>query len=410
MEHRPDELWQGGPWEQPIPVFPAPPKVVIPKPRRIPPHRRARRQVRSQRRSLFLFTAAILLICGLTAVCAVLFRDTASPMEPLPVPGTVEDAQTGRPAALPRAETGTGVTVPISPLSGPALTYAQVFERNQRSIVTIQVWDRTGSGQGTGIVLTEDGYLITNAHVVQNAQQVTVELHNRLRYSASLVGYDLMEDLAVLKINADGLVPAQFGDSALLRVGDQVSAIGNPLGYTMTMTPGIISAVDREVDMDGYSMFLLQTSAAINFGNSGGALLNDRGQVVGVTTVKIISADGSAEALGFAIPTERVKYVVDQLIAGEEIKTPMLGITVLEEAGSSLGLKVDQIEDWSDAGPQGLQVGDWIVAVDGIPVSTNRELARIKNLHRVGEYLLLEVLRSGERLEFSILLTEGSSG
>ncbi|MCI8870324.1 MAG: trypsin-like serine protease [Lawsonibacter sp.] len=408
MEYRPDELWQGGPWEQPAPVFPAPPQVVIPKPRPAAPPRRARRRGRSRRRSLFLFTAAVVLICGLTAVCAVLFRDTGVPMEQSPWtgPSAIEDAQTGLPAALPRAETGSGVTVPISPPSGPALTYTQVFERNQRSIVTVLARDRTGSGQGTGIVLTEDGYVITNAHVVQDAQMVTVELHNQVRYSASLVGYDLKEDLAVLKIEAEGLAPAQFGDSSLLRVGDQVSAIGNPLGYTMTMTPGIISAVDREVEMEGNRMYLLQTSAAINFGNSGGALLNDRGQVVGVTTVKIVSSDGSAEALGFAIPTERVKYVVDQLIAGEEIKTPRLGITLLQKPAGPPGLEVAEIEPWSDAAVQGLRIGDRIVAADGISVSTNRELARIKDLHRVGDRLLLEVLRDGETLEFSVLLTE----
>jgi S1-C subfamily serine protease len=232
-----------------------------------------------------------------------------------------------------------------------------------------------------------------------------VVLNDDTYYEASLVGISTEEDLAVLKIQAQDLVPAEFGDSTLLRVGDEVCALGNPLGYRMTLTAGIISAVDRKMEMDGSTMYLLQTSAAINFGNSGGALLNDRGQVVGVTAVKIVSDDGSAEALGFAIPTERVKYVVDQLIAGEEIRTPVLGITVENRSGVT-GVTVTEIQDWSDASAQGLQVGDVIVGVNGKTVSVFRDLQRVKDLQKVGDSLLLQVERNGQTLEISVRLED----
>ena len=213
------------------------------------------------------------------------------------------------------------------------------------------------------------------------------------------------EDIAVLKIDAQGLIPAEFGDSFAMRVGDQVSALGNPMGYRMTMTPGIISAVDRKMLVDGQTMYLLQTSAAINSGNSGGALFNDRGQVVGITVMKIVADNGSAEGLGFAIPTERVKYVVDHLIDGAEIKVPYLGITV-QPAPDADGLLVVDIQPDSDAFVKGIQAGDIILSANGSPVLTNRALQRIKELCRIGDTLKLEILRGEEQLEYSILLQD----
>lgn len=403
MEHNRDDLWQGGPWEQPAPVFVPPPPVHI------PPKRKKRKRA-SKGRKIATFFAVFVLI---NALAVGLFwwsdpfglrREDASED---PLQGSfVEPAQSPR-LELPQAETGTGVVVPIAPLPEQILTYAQVYEKNQQSIVTVHAMDRTGMGQGTGIVLTEDGYIITNAHVIQDAELAVVVLNNNLEYDASLVGYSEEEDLAVLKIQAKGLVPAEFGDSTLLRVGDEVSALGSPLGYRMTMTPGIISAINRQLEVEGSTMYLLQTSAAINFGNSGGALLNDRGQVVGVTTVKIISDDGSTEALGFAIPTERVKYVVDHLIAGEEILTPVLGITVQYDAVAG-GLKVLEIQPWSDAVVQGMAVGDVITAVNGQPILDSWDLERMKNLQNVGDTIHLIIARNGEALEMSVRLEDSA--
>jgi S1-C subfamily serine protease len=348
----------------------------------------------------------LVLICGLTGLAVWLGKGGISFAPPEDGDGypTVEQSSHTL-GALPQAATGSGVTVTISPQTEETLTYTQVYEKNQQSIVTIYVMDEEGMGQGAGIVLTQDGYIITNAHVVQDAQEAVVVLSNDISYPASLVGSSESEDLAVLKIEAQGLIPAEFGDSNLLRVGDSVSALGNPLGYSLTLTPGIVSALDRQVNVDGNTMYLLQTSAPINFGNSGGALLNDRGQVVGVTTVKIVTQDGSAEALGFAIPTERVKYVVDQLIAGEEIRTPVLGITAVDDPAVD-GLVVREIQPWSDAGDKGLQVGDVIVGANGNRVSVFRDLQRVKDLQKVGDELLLQVERDGQILEISVRLAD----
>lgn len=404
MEHNQNDLWQGGAWEQPASTFVPPPPVNI------PPKRKKRRNGASRRSKVAVFASVVLLICSLTVALAwwgdpLGLRREAGSQDSFP--GIVIEPAQGPKLELAQAETGTGVVVAISPLPEETLTYAQVYEKNLQSIVTVHAMDRTGIGQGTGIVLTEDGYIITNAHVIQGAELAEVVLSNNLEYDASLVGYSEEEDLAVLKIEAEGLVPAEFGDSTLLRVGDEVSALGNPLGYRMTMTPGIISAVNRQLEVEGNTMYLLQTSAAINSGNSGGALLNDRGQVVGVTTVKIVSDDGSTEALGFAIPTERVKYVVDHLIAGEEIRTPVLGITVQYNARLG-GLEVLEIQPWSDAAAQGMAVNDVITAVNGQPILDSWDLERLKNLQNVGDSIHLLVEREGEILEMSVRLEDSA--
>ena len=189
-----------------------------------------------------------------------------------------------------------------------------------------------GFSLGTGIVFTADGYIVTNHHVIEGASAVTV---SRLddpaeSYNALLVGSDARTDLAVLKVEAGDLIPAEFGDSTALQVGDPAYAIGNPLGATLpgTMTEGIISYLDRSIQVDGYERKLIQTSAALNSGNSGGALVNGYGQVVGVTTLKMMSDFDTIEGLGFAIPSATVKEIADELIArGDATGRPVLGIT-----------------------------------------------------------------------------------
>ena len=238
---------------------------------------------------------------------------------------------------------------------------------------------------GTGIVLTADGYIVTNAHIIAGAEQVNVTLSDDSLWSAQLVGFEPLEDLAVLKIDASGLTPAQFGDDTLLRSGDPVSAIGNPMGYRSTITPGIVSALDQPVSVEGTTMYLLQTSAAINYGSSGGALLNDRGQVVGVTTIKIVADDGSAEGLGFAIPTTRVKQVVDRLIAGAPVTRPSPGDHRTPGPGENGGLVVEEVDPDSDCHRQGIQPQDIIVAANGQQVQTFADLERIKRTLDVGD-------------------------
>lgn len=398
MQPGKDDLWQGGPWEQPSQVITLPPEVKIPK-------KKKRRRPSAGKRKIFFFVTILACIGALVCLLALLGQKLMNGQWQEQGRFHVVESDAAQAPELPEAPTGTGVTVELLPLPDRTMTYSQVYEKNQHSIVTVHVADRYGMSQGTGIVLTQDGYVITNAHVIEGASWAMVVLNDDAMYEAGLVGYSMEEDLAVLKIDAQGLIPAEFGYSNHLRVGDAVSALGSPLGYRMTMTSGIVSAVDRELEIDGESMYLLQTDAAINFGNSGGALFNDRGQVVGVTTAKIVADDGSTEALGFAIPSERMKYVVDLLIAGEEIRTPALGITV-EYDPDVVGLTVIEIQPWSDAMAQGVQVGDVITAVGGREIRTNRDLEREKNLHRVGAQLRLDVMRGEEELVFFVLLQD----
>ncbi len=405
MEDRWDGLWQGGSWERPDQAAPPPAVVRIPKRRQ----EKQRRKPRWRRWAAFL--GMIVLILGVTAALGLATRDwrTQAPREedwPYYYRDQEEPDMEEQPPQLPRAATGTGVTLEFAPASEERLTLSQIYEENQRSIVTIYAVSDWGVTQGTGIVFDRAGYIVTNAHIIAGARRASVVMSNDVEYEASLVSYDTDEDLAVLRVETDELVPARFGDSLRMKVGEDVCALGTPMGYNMTLTEGVISAVDRELTVEGTTMHLLQTSTPINFGNSGGALFNDQGQVVGITTVKIVGNDGSVEALGFAIPSERVKYVVDHLIAGEEIVSPILGISVIYHPGSSEGLEVTDIEPWSDAGTKGMQVGDRITAVNGRAVEVFRDLERVKDLHRVGDELELGVTRDGEQLRFSVRLED----
>ena len=303
---------------------------------------------------------------------------------------------------------------------GQPMTPEQLYAANLASCVGITVsttsvnifgQTTTSAASGSGFVLTQDGYIVTNYHVIEDAvddSSVSIEVSfaDGTQYTATLVGGEQDNDVAVLKIDASGLTPAQFGDDTLLRSGDPVSAIGNHMGYRSTITPGIVSALDQPVSVEGTTMYLLQTSAAINYGSSGGALLNDRGQVVGVTTIKIVADDGSAEGLGFAIPTTRVKQVVDRLIAGAPVTRPSLGIIVRRGQGENGGLVVEEVDPDSDCHLQGIQPQDIIVAANGQQVQTFADLERIKRTLDVGDSLLLEVLRGGEHLEFTVTLMD----
>ena len=263
-----------------------------------------------------------------------------------------------------------------------------------------------GYSSGTGVILTQDGYLITNAHVVAGAQSVRVILHDNRALPASLVGFDAVEDLAVLKVEAEGLIPAEFGDSNALRIGEPVAALGDSLGYRATFTDGIVSALDREVQVDDTKMTLIQTSAAINYGNSGGPLFNQYGQVVGINTVKIVSEDGSAEGLGFAIPSRRVKYVADRLIAGEEVRAGIFGFMVYRTLAEGGGLELQSVERSSDAWAKGLRSGDVLLEANGVPITGLEVLTRLKLDLGAGDSVTLTYLRNGERYTVDVELIE----
>ena len=311
-----------------------------------------------------------------------------------------------------RAPTGDGTTLAIVPAGEEAAhSFQQIYQENIQSIVSIRGTSDQGMYFGTGVVMTENGYIITNAHVIEGCSQVSVVLQNEEVYNALLVGSDQQTDLAVLKIDAQGLEPAQFGDSSALRVGDTVLAIGNPLGEELrgTMTDGIISAINRDVYVDGYTMVLLQTTAALNSGNSGGALINDHGQVVGITNLKMESYDSTVEGLGFAIPSATVKTVVDELIAnGVVTGRPTIGITVRSVAagsGAPEGVRVETVQAGSDAEGK-LQVGDIIVEANGVTVTTTDELLAVKEQLQTGDVLSLRLWRDGTWLEREVALVE----
>ena len=410
MDERNNDLWQGGPWERSDPRGRMPGAMP---PRYVPPRPVLRPRRRKRRFSLPVCMGLAALLVALVAIGAVM--DSLWPVQLLPggdedyayrQPGHDEEKLDTTPPAIPRAETGTGVTVELCQDSGESLTYTQIYDKNLPSMVSIQAEYAKSYSTGTGVVLTADGYLITNAHVVAGADKVQVACADNRVLDAALVGFDAREDLAVLKVEADDLTPAEFGDSFALRCGDPVAAIGDPLGYRSTITDGIVSALDRDVEVDGTSMVLIQTSAAINMGNSGGALINQYGQVVGITTVKIVTDDGSAESLGFAIPSRRVKYVADTLIAGKQVRRGIFGFTVLTRTAQGGGLTLDSVDKTSDAYAKGLRAGDVLTAADGQSLNAVEDLVRLKQSMGAGDTVSLTYVRSGQSRTVSVALID----
>lgn len=398
MTQHPQDLWKGGPWEQPSPSYPTPPAVVIP-PRR-PDILRPKR--RRPRRALIVFCLNLVLLLGL-AVGTVVMNYLLPQSNDRENPQISQTAQSEDPfGKLERAQTGTGVTVPISQASGSELNAAEIYEKNVHSIVSIEGEGEENYGSGTGVIMTQDGYILTNAHVVADMRRVRVIFSDNSILPARLVGADAEEDVAVLKVEAEGLIPAEFGDSDQLRCGDMVVAIGDPLGYRTSITQGIVSALNRTVEVDGILMDLIQTSAPINFGNSGGALINDRGQVVGITTIKIVSDDGAVEGLGFAIPMARVKLVADRLIAGRP--AAMLGVTVLIQPAEEGGLPIYQVEKSSNAWLAGVREDDILLSINGVSVDSLDRLKQIVASLVVGEEATVCVSRDGEEMEFSFVI------
>ncbi len=410
MDNQNDGLWQGGPWEQPSPAFPNPPAVRLPKAVSRRSVLRPRRRGRRWPWFLGLFTL-VAVICLSTVLLDRYFRPRLILQDHFPSIGgdgfyhqEDEEEYSTEPPSIPRAETGTGVTVPLEPPQGEKLDYIQIYQRALPSAVSIEALTGQGGSAGSGVVLTQDGYIITNAHVVAGASEVRVIFHNNQRMSASLVGFDAAEDLAVLKVDAQGLTPARFGDSNTLQVGEPVAALGDSLGYRATLTNGIVSSLVREVEVDGITMALIQTSAAINFGNSGGPLLNQYGQVMGINTIKIVTEDGSAEGLGFAIPSARIKYVADRLIAGEEVQTGVFGFTVNTVPVEGGGLELIDVEEDSGAWASGLRPGDILAAANGAPISGIEDLTLVKLGLGPGDTVSLTYLRNGERFTVDVAL------
>lgn len=280
------------------------------------------------------------------------------------------------------------------------------------------------SASGSGIIISDDGYILTNNHIVatsssesyyqvSDANKVTVALYNDdTEYEAKIVGKDEQTDLAVIKIEKTGLSKAEFADSDSIKVGEFVMAVGNPLGMQSSITCGVVSAVNREVtDSDGKKFTLIQTDAAINSGNSGGALVNGEGKVIGINTLKL-SGTG-IEGMGFAIPINSTTDITSQLIQYSKVKRPYIGISGvdLDEKTAKVynlvvGVYVKSIEDFSAAEKAGVKVGDVIVEADGKKITSMNELNEIKNSHKIGDELKIKVNRNNKTEELTLTLGE----
>lgn len=319
---------------------------------------------------------------------------------------------------LPRAELVPDFKVAISSDRGKELSLQELYDQCSKSIVAIKGYQDGVDGYywGSGIILSKDGLILTNTHVIENCDTASVTLYDNSSYDAALVGADSTSDIAVLRIEATGLTPASFGDSAELAIGDQVAAIGNPLGETfrMTLTDGIISAIDRGISYNGHSMTLLQTNTAINEGNSGGALFNMYGQVIGVTNMKMMSSYSSIEGIGFAIPSSTIAAVADSLMQYGEVRgRTAIGITVgaIPENVTShydlpAGLYVSAVEEKSDAAAKGIQQGDIITAVNGNPASATSDILTVKNTLSVGDTITFTIWRDGETFDVDVTLVD----
>ena len=298
------------------------------------------------------------------------------------------------------------------------MSLQDIYEKSIPSVVSITCTAQRGSSTGTGVILTTGGYIVTNYHVIDGAGTITVQLTDGRSFTASLVGSDAVSDLAVLHIQAENLVSAEFGDSSVLRVGDTVVAIGDPLGIELrgSMTNGIVSAINRDVTTGGRTLTLIQTNAALNSGNSGGPLINCYGQVIGINTLKIGAFTDSAgvEGLGFAIPSTTVKEIVEQLIQqGYVSGRPTLGITG-EDISSFYryyyrlpeGLYITEVEESSPAADAGIAPGDILMALEGNSVPNMDALTTLLYSYEVGDTVNVIIYRGGRQYSVNLTLHE----
>ncbi len=358
--------------------------------------------------------------------------------QPIPSPSASAQTETAAPQQTTQQPTqgayvgsGTRLNIVSAPESSDttfsdeedALCLQDIYSSVIDSVVSISSMTSSGTSSGTGIIMSQDGYVITNHHVITGALVISVLTNDNQEFEAALVGSDEMSDLAVLKIDARGLKAAEFGDSSKLRVGDSVVAIGDPLGVQLrgTMTNGIISAINRDLTVGDRTMTLIQTNAALNNGNSGGPLINCYGQVIGINTVKMSSyytATASVEGLGFAIPISVAKPIIDELIEnGYVAGRPAIGIS-----GDSLpsyyrtyyrlpdGVYVTSVNEGSDAKAKGIREGDIVTAINGERISSIDELNTVKNQYAAGDEVTLTVYRSGTYYEVTVTLIDQATG
>ena len=380
----------------------------------------------------------VIFLCGIITVLGILnirlFRQmkTEEPQQELAISFTTETTEpeeTEIPqetAALPETASAgfASVDLQASPKGianipeGGGISLQEIYTRNIPSVVSISCQSSRTSASGTGVILSSDGYIVTNAHVVEGAHTITVLLTDDRSFTARLVGCDDISDLAVLRIDCSDLTPAQFGDSSSLRVGDTVVAIGDPLGveFRGTYTNGIVSAINRDVDVNGRTMTLIQTNAALNSGNSGGPLINCYAQVIGINTMKIgtFTDNAGVEGLGFAIPSAQVKEIVDQIVQqGYVSGRPTLGLS--GEALSTFyqhyyrmpaGLYITEVTPGSDADEKGITEGDMLLYLDNTRITGPEDLKNAVYEYEIGETVEAIIYSRGQQYRVQLMLEE----
>ena len=304
------------------------------------------------------------------------------------------------------------------------LTAAEVYAVNVNSTVgittsvTTNIWgfQTTSAASGSGFIISTDGYILTNYHVIDDADSITVSLFDGTTYDATLIGYDESNDIAVLKVDSENLPPVILGDSDSLNVGDPVVAIGNPLGeLTFSLTAGMVSAMDREVTLSSsVSMNLIQTDCAINSGNSGGALFNMYGEVIGITNAKYSSSsssEASIDNIGFAIPVNSIRSIVESIIEKGYIASPYIGISVLDVSeemqmyGIPAGVAIQAVTEGSPSAAADLQTGDVITAVNGAAMDSST-LVDFVGSSSIGDQITLDLYRQGETITVTVTVGE----
>ena len=331
-------------------------------------------------------------------------------------------ARNSNPIILQTAPTSDGGTAGTA--ASAETTAATVAAKVQPSVVEVTteqvvmnsfLGQYVESGAGSGVILSADGYIITNNHVIEGASSITVRTYDGTEYPATLIGTDSQTDIAVLKIEAEGLTPAVIGDSDSVAVGDYVLAVGNPLGTLGgTVTDGIVSALDRDITVNGQNMTLMQTNAAVSPGNSGGGLFNANGELIGILNAK--SADSEAEGIGFAIPIDTaIEVATDLMSNGYVTGRPGLGVTVISVSDlqtamqyglSNLGVYIQSVNSGSGAEEAGLKAGDRIVSVDGTVVNSTSDVTGVLDEHEIGDTVEVQVARDGQLVSAQVTLGE----
>lgn len=396
-------------YRRPLPGAAASPSAPPPPPKEDPIRRKRRK------RGLIIFLACF----GVVAVLAGaswLLEDWDDPAR--------DDSFEQYYDELPAAEGSGEITIPTWPVGqnvsltirrehGETLSAQDLYRRVNPSVVMVLAQVEEGASVGTGVIFSADGYLLTNYHVLEGGSDCLVIRDNGTQYAAKYVAGDPDHDLAVLKVDAEGLPAAEFGDSDTLTVGDPVYAIGNPLGVELpgTLTDGIVSAIDRDVLVDGRTMTLIQTNAALNSGNSGGPLINQYGQVVGINVIKMTSEYSNVEGLGFAIPSASAQRIVNDLLTWGEVKPePRLGVVVLREGvqleNGSWGLEVQEVDLGSAAEAAGVRAGDYILSAGGEDLRTSQDLMRVRRRTYAGDQLPLILWRDGREIQVVLDLEE----